>query len=38
MNTFILSLSFSEENESLKEGPFMRPGCSVSLIGKSNLL
>lgn len=34
MNTFILVFPFSEENESLKEGPFMRPGCSVSLIGK----
>ncbi len=34
MNTFILVFPFSEENESLKEGPFMMPGCSVSLIGK----
>ena len=34
MNTFILVFPFSEENESLIEGPFMRPGCSVSLIGK----
>lgn len=34
MNTFILVFPFSEENESLIEGPFMMPGCSVSLIGK----
>lgn len=34
MNTFILVFPFSEENESLIEGPFMMPGCSVSLMGK----